>query len=239
MKSIAVVIVAGGSGTRMGGDRAKQYLDLGGIPILCHTVRAFAELLTDQDHIILVVPDKDRSYVRQIIEQHCPPFQNLSLTAGGATRAESVQNGLRAVPDQAALIAVHDGVRPFVTAELWHTITAALEAGHPAVIPARHPIESVRIQDGESSASLDRDEVYLIQTPQTFEARVLREAYHAYRLNPHPWLTDDAGIVTEYLGIRPHLVAGIEQNIKITTPKDLYLAEWFLTQSGTPPRSTL
>lgn len=234
MTPIATIIVAGGSGARMGADRPKQYLDLAGRPILCRTAETLAGFLSPSDHMILVVPESDLAYVRQMLDNHGSIAPVLHVVAGGATRAHSVQNGLREVPEGVQTIAVHDGVRPFVTPELWQRLLSARAIGHAAVIPAFHPVESVRIMEGERCVAFPRDKVYLVQTPQLFDRQTLVESYWRYMLDPHDGLTDDAGILTEYMGIEPDVVEGVGENIKITTPPDLALARWILAQKEAP-----
>ncbi len=221
----------------MGADRPKQYLDLEGRPILCHTVQAVSDLLGPADSVIVVVPPADCSAVSQMIADHCTVAQELRVVPGGVSRADSVQNGLQKVPEHAHTVAIHDGVRPFVTASLWSRLMAARMRGDASVIPALHPVESVRIVESDSCTTVPRDTVYLVQTPQLFAPRLLMEAYWRYMLDPHEGLTDDAGIVTEYMHIVPTVVEGIDTNIKITTPRDLALARWIVSSESSDPQA--
>ncbi len=220
---VYVVIVAGGLGMRMGTALPKQFLPLGGKPILYHTICAFAKVLPHA-HIILVLPEHEISKL-QIVLQHFSERIDMTVVSGGATRYDSVKNGLKNIP-QNAIILVHDGVRPFVSDSLIRrSIKGAEEYG--AVIPAIQVVDSVRMfnETGES-VPVDRNKLRAIQTPQAFRSNILLPAFaQDYKLE----FTDEATVV-ESMGIKVRLIEGDRNNIKITTPEDLLLAENMLTQ---------
>ncbi len=216
-----IIIVAGGKGLRMGGEVPKQYLPIGGMPILMRTLQAFHEADEDMD-IILVLPKDQQEYWEQLCAEYRFSVPH-RLTVGGETRFHSVQNGLALVPDDAeGVVGVHDGVRPFVSKEvIHHCYDAALEQG--AVVPVVPVVETVRqlLPEGDS-LTVDRNLYRLVQTPQVFRITLLKEAYRQpYR----PEFTDDASVVEE-LGHRVALVDGNRENIKITTPSDIQYAEF-------------
>lgn len=212
-----VVIVAGGQGVRMGADRPKQFLEIGGKPILRHTIERF--LAFDPSfEVIVVLPSAQKEWWRDYCRQS-GFLERYSIVSGGITRFHSVQNALRFVGDE-GLVAVHDGVRPLVSRALLERIFAAAEEA-PAVIPAVPVVESVRRVEEDASVPVSRDGLVLVQTPQVFAADVLKKAYD----QPFsPSFTDDASVV-EASGVRVHVVSGDRINLKITTPEDLQLAE--------------
>lgn len=212
-----VVIVAGGQGVRMGADRPKQFLEIGGKPILRHTIERF--LAFDPSfEVIVVLPSAQKDWWREYCRQS-GFLERYSIVSGGITRFHSVQNALRYVGNE-GLVAVHDGVRPLVSRPLLERIFAAAEDA-PAVIPAVPVVESVRKVEEEASVPVSRDGLVLVQTPQVFAAEVLRKAYD----QPFsPSFTDDASVV-EASGVRVHVVPGDRMNLKITTPEDLQYAE--------------
>lgn len=215
----AVVIVAGGKGLRMGGDIPKQFLPVGGKPVLMRTIERFLEY-DETMQVVLVLPRDHQEYWHKLTGQYhfTKPY---TLADGGETRFHSVKNGLEKVAASALLIGVHDGVRPFVSVE---TISAcfceAEKSG--AVVPVTEVVETVRQLVGQQgSKTVSRSEYRLVQTPQVFDARLLRNAYS----QPYTdFFTDDASVV-ETFGHEVTLVAGNRENIKITTPFDLVIAE--------------
>ena len=225
-----VIIVAGGKGLRMGGDIPKQFLPIGGKPILMRTLerfRAYSETL----QIILVLPEAQQDYWQELCKQY--EFQvDYQIANGGQTRFHSVQNGLALVPDDAeGVVGVHDGVRPFPSIEV---ITRCYETARQtkAVIPVIPVVETVRqilpsnqsnpnAVSNPSSITVPRDQYRLVQTPQTFDIQLLKAA------NRQPYndgFTDDASVVESY-GHQITLVEGNRENIKITTPYDITVAE--------------
>lgn len=215
-----VVIVAGGKGLRMGTDIPKQFLPVGGMPVLMRTINAFHNFDADMD-IILVLPSDQQGYWSELCREYsfCTPHR---IADGGETRFHSVRNGLALAAD-GGLIAVHDGVRPFVTAEVIERCFAEAEQ-KKAVIPVIPVVDTVRQLVDGGSVTVSRDLYRLVQTPQTFDAALLKEAYR----QPYtPHFTDDASVV-EAFGHEVTLVEGCRENIKITTQFDLKVAEAIL-----------
>ena len=222
MNSYAL-IVAGGKGLRMGGDVPKQFLPIGGKPVLMHTIEAFRQALDDVQ-IVLVLPSEQHDYWLGLCKEY--HFHSPELIAkGGETRFHSVKNGLGLVPNDAeAVVGVHDGVRPFVSAETIRRCYAAAAEGK-TVVPVVPIVETVRqiLPDG-SSVTRSRDEYRLVQTPQTFPLALLRQAYQ----QPYSEaFTDDASVV-ETMGKEITMVEGNKENIKLTTPADLNYAQFMI-----------
>lgn len=228
-----VVLLAGGSGQRMGDGRPKQFRPLGGRPILLRTVERFEEAL-DRPQFIIVLPKAHRQLWMDLCFQAGRPDLKCLLCDGGLTRFHSVQNALAHVPPLVR-VAIHDSVRPLVSPSLIRTAFDAA-ALHPAVVPALPIVDSLRwIGAPAESCSLapagrsgsaashivSRDNLYAIQTPQVFRSQDLKAAYtQAYR----PTFTDDAS-VAEAWGLPLHFIPGDPINLKITRPADLVLAE--------------
>ena len=214
-----IIIVAGGKGLRMGSDIPKQFLPIGGKPVLMRTLERFREYSKDIQ-IILVLPEAQQDYWHQLCAEYHFDV-DYTLANGGQTRFHSVQNGLAKVPDDAiGVVGVHDGVRPFPSIEvIRNCYTTAREK--KAVIPVIPVVETVRHLEGEQSKTVPRDAYRLVQTPQTFDIQLLKAA------NKQPYndgFTDDASVV-EAFGYNITLVEGNRENIKITTPYDLKIAE--------------
>ena len=217
-----IIIVAGGKGLRMGSDSPKQFLPIGGKPVLMRTLerfRAYSSAL----QIILVLPEAQQDYWRQLCEDYHFDVEH-QIANGGQTRFHSVQNGLALVPDDAeGVVGVHDGVRPFPSIEVIRNCYETARTAK-AVIPVIPVVETVRqlMNDGQvSSRTVPRDDYRLVQTPQTFDIQLLKAA------NRQPYndgFTDDASVVESY-GYAITLVEGNRENIKITTPYDLKIAE--------------
>ena len=223
-----VIIVAGGKGLRMGGEVPKQFLPVGGLPVLMRTLLRFREY-SPELNIILVLPKAQQEYWKSLCRQHQfnIPYQ---LADGGKTRFHSVQNGLALIPDDAqGMVGVHDGVRPFVSVEVIRRCYDEARI-HQAVIPVVPVVETLRElisgdgQEGMASRTVPRDAYRLVQTPQVFGIQLLKAA------NRQPYsdsFTDDASVV-ESFGHAITLVEGNRENIKITTPGDLKIAEVLL-----------
>lgn len=214
------VIVAGGSGSRMGGEVAKQFLMLGDKPILLHTIDAFLALSFPVE-IILVVPAALREYWKEFYKEQKLTFRH-TLVNGGITRFHSVKNALKYVP-AGALVAVHDGVRPFVRADFLESMYSQAQE-NMAVVPVVKVVDSLRYVDEQGSRPVERENYVSIQTPQVFHSELLLDAYNqAY----NPAFTDDASVV-ESRGVKICLTEGRMVNIKITKPEDLTLARAIL-----------
>lgn len=213
-----ILIVAGGRGTRMGGPQPKQFLELAGRPVLMHTLEAF-DRWDASARLIVVLPEDQIETWKRLCEAHVFGRTH-HVVAGGETRFHSVRNGLGAVASD-GLIAVHDGVRPLVAPSVIAACFAAAADGGAAV-PVVPVVESVREVDADGgSRPVDRTRLRVVQTPQVFRADVLRAAYC---LPYDPRFTDDASVV-EASGVAVRLVPGNRENIKLTTPMDLLLAE--------------
>jgi 2-C-methyl-D-erythritol 4-phosphate cytidylyltransferase len=218
MKSV-VIIPAGGTGRRMGGEIPKQYLSLAGIPILVHTLKAFQRSPL-VDEIILVVPGGDVAEVRRdLVEWH--GLSKISLViAGGRERQDSVRNALAHVRDEHEIILIHDGVRPFVTGGLIERAVAAAKAFGAAVVgvPVRDTVKTVDAA-GRVVQTVQREGLWLTQTPQAFRRGVLLAAYERAAADGF-YGTDDASLV-ERMGVPVRMIPGDADNIKVTTPEDL------------------
>lgn len=219
MKRYAV-IVAGGRGVRMGADRPKQFLDLGGKPVLRRTVECFLDF-DPAIELVIVLPRDGREWWLDYCRR-TGFLERWSMVTGGITRFHSVQNALRYVGDE-GLVAVHDGVRPLLRRELLERLFAEADSCG-AVIPAVPVTDSLRRVSGEGSVPVDRESLVRVQTPQVFSCKVLKEAY----LQPFSTaFTDDASVV-EASGKSIKIVPGDSINLKITTPGDMTLAESLL-----------
>lgn len=211
------LIVAGGKGLRMGGELPKQFIALKGRPVLMRTLEAF-HIYSRELKIILVLPQTQQPYWTELCKSYHFSIPH-EIVNGGETRFHSVKNGLSCVKTS-GLVGVHDGVRPFVSQEV---IAAcyALAAKKKAVVPVIDLVETIRhLEDEEHSVTVDRNGYKLVQTPQVFDADLLKQAYEQeYR----PGFTDDASVV-EAFGVPVSLTEGNRENIKITTPFDLKIA---------------
>ena len=214
-----IIIVAGGKGLRMVSDIPKQFLPIGGKPVLMRTLERFRTYSTGLQ-IILVLPEAQQDYWRKLCEEYHFDVE-YQLANGGQTRFHSVQNGLALVPDDAeGVVGVHDGVRPFPSIEVIRNCYETARTAK-AVIPVIPVVETVRHLEGDKSVTVPRGDYRLVQTPQTFDIQLLKAA------NKQPYndgFTDDASVVESY-GHAITLVEGNRENIKITTPYDLKIAE--------------
>ena len=225
-----VIIVAGGKGLRMGTDIPKQFLPIGGKPVLMRTLERFREYAADLQ-IILVLPKAQQDYWKQLCKEYDFRIE-YQLTDGGETRFHSVQNGLALVPDDAeGVVGVHDGVRPYPSVEVIRNCYETARTAK-AVIPVIPIVETVRHLVSESntqrSITVPRGDYRLVQTPQTFDIQLLKAA------NRQPYndgFTDDASVVEAY-GFDITLVEGNRENIKITTPFDMTIAEALLNNNN-------
>ncbi|MBK7882641.1 MAG: 2-C-methyl-D-erythritol 4-phosphate cytidylyltransferase [Chitinophagaceae bacterium] len=216
MKKIAV-IVAGGSGTRMNNEVPKQFLLLKGKPVLFYTINSFLKAYDDLK-IILVLPEAHIAAGQEIIDAFFD-YNRIQITAGGRTRFHSVQNGLAMITEE-SMIFVHDGVRPFITKQLiQRCYAAAIETG--SAVPVIDSKDSLRMITENGNEALERKNVKLVQTPQTFHSKILLPAYSIDYKDKY---TDEAAVV-EAFGLKINLVEGDEQNIKITQKIDLIIAD--------------
>ena len=220
-----IIIVAGGKGLRMGSDTPKQFLPIGGKPVLMRTIERFREYSPELT-IILVLPQAQQDYWATLCREYRFSVDYL-LANGGETRFHSVQNGLSLIPDEAqGVVGVHDGVRPFPSIEV---IRNCYETAREkkAVIPVTPVVETLRHKE---KGNVYRADYYLVQTPQTFDIQLLKAA------NRQPYretFTDDASVV-EAFGFDITPVDGNRENIKITTPFDICIAEAILSTHHSP-----
>jgi 2-C-methyl-D-erythritol 4-phosphate cytidylyltransferase len=216
-RDVAVVLPAGGAGRRLGAAIPKQFVRLGGIPIIALTVRHFARHPRVAE-IVVAAPTALVDYTARVLERHVPRAR-CAVVPGGAERQESVWEGLRAVSGNAAVVVVHDAVRPFITGALIDDVVAAAR-GAGAAICALPIAETVkRVRDELVDATVDRSALWAVQTPQAFRLGILREAHDKARRDAFVG-TDDAMLV-ERLGHPVRVVRGLVDNVKITTPEDL------------------
>lgn len=217
------IVVAGGNGLRMGASIPKQFIEVCGKPVLMWTLEKLHNIYP-QTEIILVLPESYQEMWQKLLQKKNYNIPHRTVV-GGETRFQSVKNGLAQIPDVCeGIVGIHDGVRPFVSGEVVKRCWECAEKFGSA-IPVVKPVESVRIEgcDGKSQ-HLDRDKCLLVQTPQTFQIGLLKECYEqSYQLS----FTDDASVV-ESCGHEIYVVEGTRENIKLTTPYDLLLAETLL-----------
>lgn len=223
MAKRGVIIVAGGSGSRMQSSLPKQFMILGGEPVVARTINTFYEALPGAE-IIVVLP-----------EEHIPLWRNLTArfdvaphrtVCGGKERFDSVKNGIKALSEEVEYIAIHDGVRALVSKRLIVGTMLEVETCD-AVIPVVDAVDSYRMVEGEGSKVVSRSLLRIVQTPQVFRSDILRRAYEQ---EFDTRFTDDATVV-ESLGIKITLFSGERSNIKLTTPEDMIYAEAMLQQS--------
>ena len=220
-----VIIVAGGKGLRMGGDIPKQFLPLNGRPVLMHTLERF-RAYSEQLQIILVLPHEQQAYWRELCQKHAFTVEH-TVVDGGETRYHSSMNGLAAIPDdEDGVVGIHDGVRPFVSIEV---IERCYETAHDeyACIPVLPVTDTLRHIDPHGGGkNVQRADYRIVQTPQVFDIQLLKQAFAktSQTADPATAFTDDASVV-ESLGCQVHMVEGNRENIKITTPYDLIIAE--------------
>ena len=217
-----VIIVAGGKGLRMGSDIPKQFMTIGGKPILMHTMTRFHEYDPNMG-MIVVLPHDQQDTWKQLCEEYHFDIPH-EVVDGGDTRFASSKNGLAAIPDDAeGVVGIHDGVRPFVSHKV---IEECYEAARDeyAAIPVIPVTDTIRYVDRHGGKNVMRSDYRVVQTPQTFDISLVKQAFNQPYQDS---FTDDASVV-EALGCQVVMVDGNRENIKITTPFDLAIAEAFL-----------
>lgn len=229
MKKIAAIIVAGGSGKRMGGTVKKQFIKLQGKEVLAHTIEKFNQL-EEVEEIIVVVGEEDIYKVKkEIVERY--EFNKVSkVVAGGQERQDSVYNGLMAMNDKIEYVMIHDGARPFISKEiLKRVIEETMEYKATIVaVPVKDTIKVINTTTQKVEDTPKREKLWAVQTPQSFERKLLEEAYKMAK-KKELQVTDDSMIVEAY-GEKVHVVLGEYTNIKITTPEDLIIGESILNK---------
>ena len=233
-KHCTAIVLAAGQGRRMGGNVSKQYLELAGKPIIYYTLEAFqnSPLI---DSIVLVTGPEQMAWCKEELVHKYNLTKVDTITTGGSERYISVWNGLQVIEDdmtqadREGIVFIHDGVRPFIDAGiLSRTMEAAYLYG--ACVAAMPVKETIKIADenGFVESTPARNRVWGIQTPQVFDFRLAYGAYHAAMESGRTDMTDDAMIVESFTDVKVKLVEGSYENIKITTPEDLEIAEVFL-----------
>lgn len=221
------IIAAAGTGSRMASDLPKQFLQLAGTPIIFHTLKPFELCDSIQEVIVVLPPEASAAFLAQAGKHGLRKLTR--VLPGGVTRADSVKRGLMSIRSATAeIVAVHDGVRPFVTVEeIEETVEAARRDG--AAILATPVTDTIKVVDGDAVVeTLARQNLRQALTPQCFRYDLLRHAYDTADIND-PSLTDESALV-ERLGHKVTIVDGSPRNIKITTPRDLLIAETFLKE---------
>jgi len=220
-KYVTAIIVAAGKGTRMGSEMPKQFMTIAGKTILDTTLYKF-EKSNEIDEIVLVVNKDELEYVNSEIAVSYDKITN--VISGGATRTESVYEGIKAVRNDCGILLIHDGVRPFVSYNLISTCIENADV-YKACIPAIDVVDTIKevSQEGFVQKTMDRTKLKSVQTPQGFDFDTIRECYYNVVTEDRTF-TDDSSIV-EYYGYKVKIIEGLSKNIKITTPLDLRVAE--------------
>lgn len=220
-----IIIVAGGKGLRMGGDLPKQFLPVDGKPVLMRTIERFRQY-SEAIGIILVLPHAQQDYWRQLCKEYHFTVEHI-VVDGGDTRFQSCKNGISAVPDDATgVVGIHDGVRPFVSVDvIARTYETARE--HGAAMPVMPVTDTLRYVAGEDGGhNVLRSDYRTVQTPQTFDIQLIKRAYDV----PYSEAFTDDASVAEAAGHKVVMVEGCRENIKLTTPYDLLLADFICKQ---------
>ena len=225
---VSVILLAAGRGSRMNSDKAKQFMEINGKPLLYYSLRTFDASVVDE--IILVTGGKDIDYARSEIVERYGFHKVRKIVPGGKERFNSVSKGLKACDKRNKIIMIHDCARPCVTNRMiLDSISGARR--YKACTVAMPVKDTIKIVDDDEFGieTPDRNHVYQIQTPQTFDRKILEEAYERLRLSGDTDITDDTMIVERYLDIHSKMIEGSYQNIKVTTPEDIRLAELYLS----------
>jgi 2-C-methyl-D-erythritol 4-phosphate cytidylyltransferase len=229
---VTAVIPAAGTGIRMGSKKAKQFLDLGGKPLLAITLRHFQESHL-VDRIIVVVSQQDVDYCLQEIVDTYNLSKVFKVISGGKSRQDSVRNGIEAVPHTCRWVLIHDGVRPLVTKDLIQKAISAAQSFRAVTtgLPITESVKEVDSQ-GRILRSIDRSDLWLIQTPQIFRREDIHLAHQEALEQGWKEATDDAFLI-EKMGIPVKIIKGEESNIKVTTPLDLQIARFLMLNEST------
>ena len=224
---VSAIVLAAGKGSRMKSDKAKQFMDINSKPLLYYSLKVFDASVVDE--IVLVTRSSDIDYVREeIVEKY--GFQKVrKIVAGGKERFNSVSRGIKACDKRNKIIMIHDAARPCVTNRMiLDSISGARR--YKACTVAMPVKDTIKVVDEEGFGidTPDRRTLYQIQTPQTFDRKTLEEAYERLRISGDTDITDDTMIVERYLDIKSKMIEGSYENIKVTTPDDIALAEIYL-----------
>ena len=224
---VSAIVLAGGSGSRMKSDKAKQFIEVDGKPLIYYALRTFEASVVDE--IILVTRLQDIPFMREEIVKKFSFNKVRRIVAGGKERYDSVENGIKACDKRNQIIMIHDGARPFVTnAMILSSISAARR--YKACTVGMPVKDTIKVVDAEGFGidTPDRSSLYMIQTPQTFDRSVIQEAYSRMLADSKGNVTDDTMLVEKYLDQKVKVIEGSYSNIKITTPDDIPLAEAIL-----------
>lgn len=225
-----VIIVAAGTGSRMNSTLPKQFMELAGMPVLMHTIRQFAEAGIHPE-ILVVLSESMLDYWQNLVQEQGFSYPH-AVCSGGDTRFQSVKAGISYLQENYTIqddakIAIHDAARPIISDSLINSLFETCNSQHPAVIPAVQSSSSVRLGDASNNEAIDRDQVWLVQTPQVFLAGLLSEAY---KQAEDPLFTDDASVI-EKMSNSIFIHPGDPKNIKITFNEDIAIAQYYLTSS--------
>lgn len=232
-KQISAIVLAAGQGKRMGSGIQKQFLDLGGYPVLFYSLKAFEESQVDQ--VILVTGEKEIEFCRHEIVERYGFSKVKAVIAGGAERYHSVYEGLKQVPASSDIVLIHDGARPFVDLEIIdRTIQAAEAFGACAAgMPSKDTVK-IADENGFAASTPERSRVWMVQTPQAFSRTLICQAYQTMMSDEslQKGVTDDAMVAERLTGTPVRLVEGSYENIKVTTPEDMEVAAAILKRRG-------
>ncbi|MCR5214774.1 MAG: 2-C-methyl-D-erythritol 4-phosphate cytidylyltransferase [Eubacterium sp.] len=224
---VSAIVLAAGKGSRMKSDKAKQFLEINGKPLLYYSLKIFDASVVDE--IVVVTRQGDIDYVRQEIVNKYGLHKVRKIVAGGKERFNSVARGIKATDKRNKIIMIHDGARPCLTNRMiLDSISGARR--YKACTVAMPVKDTIKIVDenGFGVETPDRRTLYQIQTPQTFERALLEEAYDRLRLSGDTDVTDDTMIVERYMDVQSKMIEGSYENIKVTTPEDMVIAEAYL-----------
>ncbi|MBO4864712.1 MAG: 2-C-methyl-D-erythritol 4-phosphate cytidylyltransferase [Eubacterium sp.] len=224
---VSAIILAAGSGSRMKSDKAKQFLEINGKPLLYYSLKIFDASVVDE--IILVTRGQDIDYVREEIVDKYGFRKVKRIISGGKERFESVSKGLKACDKRNKFIMIHDAARPCVTNRMILDSISEVKRSKACTVamPAKDTIKIVN-DEGFGIETPDRNSLYMIQTPQTFERKLLEEAHDRLRISGDRDITDDTMIVERYMDVPSKMVEGSYENIKVTTPEDIRIAQLYL-----------
>ena len=227
---VSAVILAGGSGSRMKSKTAKQFMELGGKPLIYYALKTFEASIVDE--IILVTRSEDIEFMKQEVVDKFGFTKVKKIVPGGRERYNSVWNGLKNTDRRSGVVLIHDGARPFVTnSMILNSIqTARRYKACTAAVPVKDTIKVVN-SEGFGESTPDRNTLYMIQTPQTFQRELIMEAHHRLYLSKKTDVTDDTMIVEYFMDQPVKMIEGSYTNIKITTPEDLVFAEAILSKN--------
>lgn len=232
-KQVSAIVLAAGQGKRMGSRIQKQFLDLGGYPVLYYSLKTFEESQVSQ--VILVTGEQEIEFCRREIVERYGFSKVKAVVAGGAERYHSVYQGLKQVPASSDIVLIHDGARPFVDADMIdRTIRAAEEfQACAAGMPSKDTVK-IADENGFAASTPERSRVWMVQTPQAFSRVLIWKAYQAMMEDESLQLgvTDDAMVVERLTGIPVRLVEGSYENMKVTTPEDMEVAAAILKRRG-------